>query len=120
MMKGFIKGFRFALQGIRWAWKGRNFRIQVACGLLVLVLSYALDITRSEWLVILVFTGLVPALELMNSAIEETINLLSPGFHPAAGKIKDLAAGSVLFLSIFALVTGVVIFLPYLIAIFYR
>lgn len=117
-MKGFINSFRFALQGIRWAWKGRNFRIQVVCGITVIVIGFALNITQFEWLVVLLFTGLVPALELMNSAIEETVNLLSPEFHPVAGKIKDMAAGAVLILSIFALVAGVVIFMPYLINFF--
>ncbi len=115
-MKEFIDSFRFALQGIRWAWKGQNFRVQVCIALAVIALAYTMGITRTEWLVILVFVGGVPALELVNSAIEEMVNLASPDFNPLAGRIKDMAAGAVLFFSIFAFVVGLVIFLPYVMA----
>lgn len=102
------------MQGLRYAWKGRNLRIQFALGLAAIILGLIFQITRLEWLVVLVFTGLVPAFEVMNTAIEDTVNFISPEFHPLAGKIKDLAAGAVLILSVFAFIAGVVIFVPYL------
>ena len=51
----------------------------------------------------------------MNSAIEELVNFVSPEFHPLAGKIKDLAAGAVLVLSLVSVVIGLMVFYPYLI-----
>jgi diacylglycerol kinase len=59
--------------------------------------------------------GLVLAFEVMNTAIENIVNVISPGFHPLAGKIKDLAAASVLILSMTSIAIGLLIFLPYLI-----
>ena len=58
--------------------------------------------------------GLVLGLELINTAIEELVNLVMPTIHPQAGKVKDIAAGAVLAASVMAVVVGVLIFRKYL------
>jgi diacylglycerol kinase len=114
-MVNFLKSFRYAFQGIAFAWQGRNFRVQVGAGILVTVLGFWLEISTTEWLVVLTISGLVLAFEVMNSAIEHLVNMISPEFHPLAGKVKDLAAGAVLLLSISAVIIGLIIFVPYFI-----
>jgi diacylglycerol kinase len=113
-MNAFLKSFSFAFQGLRFAWHGRNFRIQCASAIVVVVAGVMLDISRGEWAVLSIITGLVLAFEVMNTAIENIVNFISPEFHPLAGKIKDLAAASVLILSMASLVIGALIFLPYI------
>ena len=62
--------------------------------------------------------ALVTSLELMNTAIEETVNLASPEIHPLAKVSKDVAAGSVLLSAIFSAIIGLIIFLPKFIDLF--
>jgi diacylglycerol kinase len=76
------------------------------------------QVSGSEWVVLSVTIGLVLAFEVMNTAVEQIVNFISPEFHPLAGKIKDLAAASVLILSIASIAIGLLIFLPHIINIF--
>jgi diacylglycerol kinase len=62
----------------------------------------------------------VISLEMMNCAIEEIVNFISPGFHEKAGKIKDISAGAVLIASIISFIIGVLILGKYLIAFLYN
>jgi diacylglycerol kinase len=110
----FLKSFQFAWRGVLFAWKGRNLRVQSGIGLAVVVLGLLLPISRFEWVVVSMMIGLVLSFEIMNTAIENIINFVSPEFHPLAGRIKDLAAAAVLILSIFSVAIGLLIFVPYL------
>jgi undecaprenol kinase len=112
-MNAFLKSFRFAFQGLRFAWQGRNFRIQCGAALMVVSLGLLLQVSASDWIVLSITIGLVLAFEVVNTAIENIVNFISPEFHPLAGKIKDLAAASVLILSIASIAIGFLIFLPY-------
>jgi diacylglycerol kinase len=112
-MKTFLQSVRYALNGIQYAWNGRNFRIQIVLALLVFVAGALIEISAYEWLVILIFTALVLGFEVLNSAVENIVNFISPEYHPLAGKIKDLSAGAVLIVATLALIAGLIIFLPY-------
>ena len=113
-MLGFLKSFVFAFKGLHFALQGRNFRIQLAAALVVTVSGLSVGLSGRDWMVIIIMIGLVLAFEVMNSAIEQIVNLISPDYHPLAGKVKDLAAGAVLILSIVSVVIGVLVFWPYL------
>ena len=82
--------------------------------LLVIILSSLLNITKVEWLIILICIGMVLGMEVINTAIEEIVNFISPEYHLNAGRIKDLAAAAVLIVSIVAFIIALIIFLPYL------
>ena len=62
-----------------------------------------------EYLIMLVFIGGVISLELVNTAIEHTVDLVTTERHPLAKAAKDIAAGSVLFFSIMAVISGILI-----------
>ena len=112
-MKRFVKSFGHALRGIRYAFVGRNFRVQSIVAVAVLCLSVYFDIPRDEWFIIIFAVGLVLSLEATNSALEEICNKFHPETHPHIALIKDLAAGAVLIASLTALAIGLIIFLPY-------
>lgn len=117
-MKSFIDSFRYAFRGIAFAWKGRNFRIELAMALIVIAGGLLLDISKGEWLAIVLVIAGVLGFEAMNSAVEEVVNFISPEFHPLAGRIKDIAAGAVLIVSIASVVIGLIVFAPYLLALY--
>lgn len=67
-----------------------------------------------EWLFILLAIFLVLTLEAVNTAIECVVDLVTMDYHELAKQAKDIAAFSVMLVSIFALITGLVVFLPYI------
>jgi diacylglycerol kinase len=76
--------------------------------------GFYFGITSWEWCVILITIGLVIALEMVNTAIERLVDLVTRERKPQAGKIKDIAAGAVLVVSVIAVVVGVIVFRKYL------
>ncbi len=106
------ESFQHALDGIKAAAQGRNFRIQVAIAVLVIVLGVALHISVFEWLVVVFCIGAVLGGECINTAIEDMVDLSVKTFKPQAKRAKDVAAGAVLVLSLASLVAGLIIFVP--------
>lgn len=96
----------------------QNMWIHLLAAALVIIAGFLLNISRMEWIAIILVITLVIALEIMNTAIEVFVDWVSPEQHPQAGKIKDLAAGAVLVAAIGAAITGAMIFLPKITALF--
>ena len=113
-MNSFLKSFSFALNGIKISLRQRNMKIHVACALLVIALGFYFKITTTDWCILLLCIGVVIALEIINTAIEHVVDLVSPNYNEIAGKVKDLAAGAVLVFSIIALAVGVLVFWKYI------
>ncbi|GAB3933531.1 diacylglycerol kinase family protein [Mucilaginibacter myungsuensis] len=116
-MKKLIRGFGYAFKGIGYAMATQlNFRVHLVASLTAAVLGYALHVSTNEWIWIIFCMALVMSAELMNTAIEVLVDLVSPEYNKKAGHVKDVAAGAVLVTAIFALITGSIIFLPKIIA----
>ena len=78
------------------------------------VAGLALDIRPLEWVAVLLCMGLVIGAELFNTAIERLVDLVSPQWHPVAGRVKDIAAGAVLVCAVVSVAVGLIVFVPYL------
>lgn len=115
----FSESFGYACQGLRHCIKSeRNFRIHMCMGVLAFLLGIVLGITRVELAVLLLLIGLVLIAEMVNTALENLVDLCTDTYHPLAKVVKDVAAGAVLLLCCVAVLVGIVIFVPYLIPIF--
>ena len=101
--------FEGILTGIR---KERNMRIHTAAMILVVFFGTVLGLSATEWCICLVLFGLVMALELVNTAVEAVVDLVTEERKPLAKIAKDTAAGAVLIAAIMAAVIGCIIFLP--------
>lgn len=88
-------------------------KVMMICALITIVMSFILNISITDWCIILVCIGGVLGLETMNSAIESFVNLVQPEYHPIAGRIKDLSAGAVFLFSVISAIIGVLIFGKY-------
>ena len=110
----FTASFEFALTGIITAFKEeRNMRKHLVSAILVVLAGLIFRVSATEWLFLLLSITLVIAFEIMNSAIENVVDLASNyHFSMLAKNAKDMAAGAVLVVSVFALVTGLIIFVP--------
>jgi undecaprenol kinase len=108
------KSFSFAITGIKTAlWTERNMRIHLLVSVLVIACAVFFSISKLEWLFILVAIGGIFSLELMNTAIERVVDLITDEYHPLAKQAKDVAAGAVFIYAIAAVIIGLVIFLPH-------
>ncbi len=106
----------YAWQGIRYAVHYHtSFRIQMFVGLLAVGLGLWLQISRIEWLLLLVVIFTVLAAELLNTAVETTLDYMTEEHHFDVKVAKDIAAGGVLLTAIGAILIGVIIFLPHLV-----
>lgn len=104
----------FAVSGLITAFKEeRNMRKHAVSAILVILAGLVFQVSVIEWLFLLLSISLVIAFEIVNSAIENVVDLASDyHFSMLAKNAKDMAAGAVLFVSGFALLTGLIIFVP--------
>ena len=105
------KSFLFAAKGIGFAAKTQpNFCFHLLAILLVTEFGLLYDLEKERWGLLLVFFCLVPALELVNTALEAVVDLVSPDYHPLAKVGKDCAAGAVLMAALGAVGAAVFLF----------
>ncbi|WP_130812025.1 diacylglycerol kinase family protein [Olsenella sp. Marseille-P4559] len=114
----FRKSFLFAIQGFRTAVRTeRNIKVMIAGGIAAIVAGLIVGFDAVSWAVVLVCCGVVISAELLNTAVETVVDLVSPEFHPLAGRAKDIAAAAVWILSMLVAVVGIIVFAN---AIFFR
>ena len=108
---GFRKSFLFAIQGFRTAvTTERNIKVMLAVGALAVAAGVVVGLDPLSWAVVLLCCAVVIMAELFNTAIETVVDLVSPEFHPLAGRAKDIAAAAVWFLSAVVAVVGLIVF----------
>jgi diacylglycerol kinase (ATP) len=106
--------FKFAFKGMIAVFRSEpNMHLHVIASVVVFVMAYRFEVTRTEWCLLVFCVGLVWAAEIFNTSIETLTDLVSPEHHVLAGKTKDLAAGAVLMAAITAAIIGLIIFVPY-------
>ena len=111
--KTWLQSVNLAVEGIIYAVKTqRHMRYHFYAALAALVLSLVLSITRIEFIMLCMSIVLVLVAEMLNTAIEVTVDMISEEFHPMAKIAKDIAAGVVLIASIGALTLGYLILYP--------
>ncbi|MFN0214274.1 MAG: diacylglycerol kinase family protein [Saprospiraceae bacterium] len=111
--------FRYAFNGVKDLFKSQpNARIHLALATAVVVAGYGFQVSRLEWISLVICISLVLGLEAMNTALEYLTDLVSPEPHPLAGKVKDAAAGAVLLAAAGSVIVGALVFLPKILACF--
>lgn len=108
--KGSVKN---CLDGIGYVTRSeKNFKREIVLGIIALILSYILKIDKIEFIIVLTMICLVLTAEIINTAVERTVDLVTKEYHELARIAKDVSAGSVLVTSIFSLIIGIIIFIP--------
>ncbi|MDQ5981333.1 MAG: undecaprenol kinase [Patescibacteria group bacterium] len=106
--------FRNAFNGVVLAYKTQpNFRFHTLFFVLITIASYLYRINMNEYLAIIILSGLVMSMEMVNTAFEAIGDEVSGGeYRKLIGVAKDVAAGAVLVAAFFAITVGVIVFLP--------
>lgn len=115
MPRRFMQSLKYAGNGIKHAfWTQRNIRIHLMIAFLVIALGLVLNITSYEMVAIVLAICFVIMSEMINTSIEEVVNLVVREHRREALIAKDVAAGAVLFSAFCAIITGLLIFIPHL------
>lgn len=108
------------VQSFVWAWEGvvyaiaqeRNMKIHLTAALGAVLVGVWLGLTRLEWGMLLLTIFFVLVAEVINTAVEKTVDMITTNYHPLARVAKNVAAGAVLLSAINAVIIGLLIFGP--------
>ena len=112
-----VNSYRYAAKGVHYTLTTQvNIWVQLLSAIMVMLLAYFLDFTLEQYLILVLTIGFVITAELLNTALEELVDLVSPEFHHKAGLVKDIAAGAVMVAAATAAIIGILLFVPPLLA----
>lgn len=110
-----VVSFKYAFQGVVAALKEEpNLKFHFLAGIIVIITSSILKISRQDFLIIIFLIGFVITVELTNTAIEAVVDKFTDKEHPGAKLAKDISAGAVLVTAVTSAILGIIIFLPYI------
>lgn len=108
-----IDSVKDCLRGIAYTFKTENnFKREIACGILAVICGFYFRISLVEWIVVILLINTVLVGELINTALERTVDLYTKEYNEIARAIKDAASGSVFVICISSAVIGLLIFGP--------
>lgn len=118
-LKKFINSFSYPIKGLKYAYRNeQNLAVDVGIALIVVIFGFIFQINKYEWAILALTIGLVISCELVNTAIEAVVDLVTEEYHPLAKVAKDTSAAAVFVFAIVAVIVGIIIFLPRIIALF--
>jgi len=110
-MRRFFLSFRYAFEGLISAFnRERNLKLHMVAAFLVIVFGFVFRLTISEWMILILTIAVVIITELINTAIERAVDLVSSNFHPLAKEAKDIAAAACLISAITSVIIGILLF----------
>lgn len=120
-LRAFLRSFGYAYAGIAYAVRTqRNLRVHLVIAGLVIAAAVAFQVTAIEWALLLLTIGVVLASELLNTAAELAVDLLTQEYHPLAKAAKDVGAAAVLTTAVAAVGVGAAVFGPRLWRLIFR
>ena len=116
MQRRFVQSLGYALAGLGFALKTqRNLRWHVVAACATVGVAIWLGLNRTEMAVLVLVIGLVLCAEILNTAVELTIDMIKITEHPVARLVKDVAAGAVLVTAIMAIAIGWLLIVPHVV-----
>lgn len=117
--KKWLYSLRYAFKGIKYALSQQNFFLIFLIAIIVIINGFYFNLSKFEWLIVILTIGLVLSLEALNTIWEKTLDMLQPYFSPKVKEIKDLVAGAVVIACLSAIIIGLIIFFPKILKLFY-
>lgn len=114
-LKERFRSFQYAFSGIRFLIKNEhNSRIHLLLGIIAIISGLIFNITRFEWILLIIVIGVVFISELFNSALEVLADFVNPEWNEKIRQVKDLSAAAVLFAAACSVLVGALMFIPYI------
>ncbi len=107
------ESFRYAVRGVMTAYREeRQMKIHTLAAVAAIACGVIADLPRAEWAILALTIAMVIVLELVNTAVERVVDMVTEEYHPLAEKAKDIAAGAVLVGAIVSVIIGICLFAP--------
>ncbi|WP_339146932.1 MULTISPECIES: diacylglycerol kinase family protein [unclassified Sutcliffiella] len=111
----FTRSFSYAFEGLLFVLRTeRNIKFHLVIAIMMIGLSIYFEITKVEWLILFLVIGGMFVIEIINTAIENVVDLVTEEFHPLAKTAKDVAASAALVFACISVIIGVILFGPYI------
>jgi diacylglycerol kinase len=111
----FVRSFTFSIAGLKYAYKyEQSMLIHVIATILVITANILLKVQALEWLVTIIAIGMVLSAELINTAIEAIVDMVTLEFHPLAKIAKDCGSAATFVLAVMAAAIGCFVYIPYI------
>ena len=110
--------FKCAFEGLRLALHEQTFKMFCVIALLTIILMFALNVSFNRKITLILVITLLLGIELINSQVERTLDIIDPSFNHKIKAIKDISAAAVFLASFGAAVIGILVFFPYIIQLF--
>ena len=108
-----LKAFNYAFKGfLILITSEKSIIAQVIIGILMTVFGFIMNLSATEWLFQILAIALILVAESLNTGIEKLADFIHPDYHKEIGRIKDISAGAAFFAAIFAVIIGLIIYLP--------
>ena len=112
----FIQALKNTINGTIYTYKtSRNLKVESIIGICAIILGIVLKLSKIEWAVLVITMFFVLMAEMINSAIEETVDLITEEYNEKAKNAKDIAGGAVTLASLMSIIIGIILFLDKLI-----
>ncbi|CAG9619353.1 diacylglycerol kinase family protein [Sutcliffiella rhizosphaerae] len=112
----FAKSFHYALEGFLLVLKTeRNIKIHLIIASVVILISIYFQLSTIEWAIVFLVIAIMIVIEIINTAIENVVDLVTEDYHPLAKVAKDVAASAALVFACISVIIGVILFSPYII-----
>ena len=108
-----LKSVKYAAKGF-WILISTESSIiaQIMISIIMIVLGFIMNISATEWMFQIFAIALILVAESLNTGIEKLADFVHPDFHKQIGRIKDISAGAAFFAAIFAVIIGLIIYIP--------
>ena len=117
-LKRFIYSFKYSIDGLKYAYKyEQSMLIHVIATICVLSDNIFFQVSGMEWLITLLAIGMVLSAELINTAIEAVVDLITLEEHPLAKIAKDCSSAATFVLACMAALIGIVVYVPYVLGV---
>lgn len=115
-VSGRLKSVGFAVRGaLKLISTEHSVIVQTSLGVILTITGFVIGLNQTEWLFQTFAIGLVLSIEGLNTAVEKIADFIHPDYHEKIGFIKDIAAGSVFFAAMTAIIIGLIIYVPHFI-----
>ena len=118
-IKRLVSAFFNSISGLILAYKSEQSMVLLAVGsLIVIILGIVLQISRLEWIIIIFLICLTTTVELINTAIENVVDLATQKIHPLAKAAKDTASAAEFLILFMSVIISLLVFVPRIINLF--
>ncbi len=118
-LRRFSRSFFNSVNGVFMSYKDeQSLWIHLVMSVIVVLCGFVFHISRYEWIFSIILMGMILCAELLNTAIEASVDLITDRIHPLAKRAKDVGSATTFMMSVLAFVGEMIIFIPYMVDFF--